>query len=390
MYEYDLLLSKYLQIDQSHAAIFLKAGRDLPKEQRPKESVIVDCMNTTWTKEMVTDEVVGNIATRWRQFGCLRQLYLDDLVSKEFQDFRAQFASKLSAEARGAIVEPGVVKSDQSQQSHTFGHDFKARFHRSLCLHSIAIASRNIAQVAVVDGCRPSHPKHLKDLSDQTTSEIQDMWTKERIVIGGETRLLGLDIKLDCLEVFDFLYLFLLRKVLPRDRLEDWTREDLGDWPYYEGHDDDDIDTWYSFINHCRWVLQPQDLVDLIKHRAWAADSHYPEDKSEYMRVRSLFDMGADNDSDWYSRFERYNLTHSLLSNDARPVYKVSEDRCWWDRARVNAGSPFQSGFLAKFMVERSRYVDSGGEELRLNGRHCAMSEANSLDHNPTSGTSIS
>lgn len=351
MYEYDLTMSKFSDATQHLAGIYLAADRNIPEEKRPKESVLIDCMNTTWRKVTVTDEVIGKIALRWRQLGLLRRLYLDDVVAKEFRHFRAQFALKLSVEERAAIVGPGVMKLGQPKQSHHFGRDFKARFHKSLCLHSMAIASRNIAKAAVGDGSRLPDPHHLNDLSNQTSTDVYELWSKDSVVIGGEKRPLSLDTRLDCLEVFDFLYLFLLKKIMPFDRLEDWLGEDAGDWPYFSPSDDN-TGLWYSFLNHCRWTLQPLDLFDLIKHQAWTADACYPQDKSEYMRVRSAFDGGPMNDSDWYSALERSSMVHALLPTGTRHVYNGPEDRCWWDLVRLEIGPPFQPEYRSKFLAE--------------------------------------
>ncbi|KAK3170333.1 hypothetical protein OEA41_009720 [Lepraria neglecta] len=42
----------------------------------------------------------------------------------------------------------------------------------------------------------------------------------------------------------------------------------------------------YSFLSDCQYALQPLDIVDLINHKSWKAESEYPPDKSNYMPVR--------------------------------------------------------------------------------------------------------
>jgi len=293
-------------------------------------------MNTTWTKEKMTDKVIGDIASRWRQLSYIRQLYLDDVVVKEFQHFRAQFAAD---EGLAAIVEPGVMKSSQPKQSHHFGHDFKARFHKSLCLHSMAIASRNVAKVAVVDG----PPEHLIEISEQIRTDVYDLWSKHSVVIAGEKRLLGLDTRLDYLEVFDFVYLFLLKKVVPFDRLEDWIGQDSEHWPYSPNIADDDHELFFQLLDHCRCILHPHDLVDLIKHRAWTADAHYHQDKSEYMGVRSMFDIDTHGRRDFRSVFQRSSMLHALRPHGIVYSYTGSEGPYSWDLIRLDIGSPSQS-----------------------------------------------
>ena len=76
--------------------------------------------------------------------------------------------------------------------------------------------------------------------------------------------------KVDCLELFDFLYLFLLMKVLPHERLESWIGEDDDEDPYRwragnQATRDRFAVRWDCFLSNCRWVLQPHDLAELIE-----------------------------------------------------------------------------------------------------------------------------
>lgn len=272
VYEYDLTLSKFLEITRDIAGIYLEGGRELVLANFPNESILLDCTNTTWTKMTATDEIIGEIVSRWRQSRLLRQLYLDDVVAKEFQHFRVRFAAKLSAESRAAIVEPGLMKSSQPHQSHHFGHDFKARFHKSLCLHSMAIANRDIGKAVAVNESL-LHPHDYKDCSDRISTNVCNLWSKNSVIVGGEKRPLSLDTRFDCLEVFDFLYLFLLKKIVSRDRFEEWLVDDLGEWPYPPMSDDNNINSWHFWLQRCRRTLQPHDLLDLIEHQAWAAEA---------------------------------------------------------------------------------------------------------------------
>lgn len=293
------------------------------------------------------DDVIGNIASRWWQSRMLRQLYLDDVVDKEFQHFRSQFTSKLSAEARAAIIKPGLMRSRRPKEIHHFGLDFKARFHKSICLHSMAIASRSFAKVAAIE-------EHPREFFDRISVDVRQMWSKKSVVIGGERRPISLDGRLDCLEVFDFLYGFLLKKAVPLDRLEDWIGKDAEHRPYRPLRHEDN-EKWYDLLTDCGWALQPFDLVDLIKHQAWAVDASYPQDKINYMRVRSVFDRVAYNDSQSYS-LARFCMGLALLREGPPYEYYIPEECCWWDLVRLELGSPFQPEFGSKFLAQRDSH----------------------------------
>ncbi|KAL9132678.1 MAG: hypothetical protein Q9175_006142 [Cornicularia normoerica] len=92
--------------------------------------------------------------------------------------------------------------------------------------------------------------------------------------------------KADNLEVFDFLYMFLLQKILPFEIFAACTEADAMHWSEEGGfvvdEEDDapiDVQKWHTFLSDCRRSYQPLDVVDLIKGKAWAADANHPADK---------------------------------------------------------------------------------------------------------------
>lgn len=132
------------------AQVYRTSRNVLPAEQRPKGEVLLKCLNSKWTHEPLAEKAVTDIALRWQQLKYSRDIYLNDLLSKEFDSFRASLAfESLSWKIRAAIVEPGFVKfssaMSRQENSRGFDRDFKSRFHESLCLPSIGIISRSIA-----------------------------------------------------------------------------------------------------------------------------------------------------------------------------------------------------------------------------------------------------
>ena len=363
VYEHDLCLSKLNEMREDLAQVYRVSGNDLPEEKRPKGHVLVKCLESKRTHGRLAETSITDIALRWQQLRYLRELYLDDLLSKEFDLFRSRFASEsLSEETRAAIYEPGIIKSSDTmsrlERSRGFDRNFKARFHKSLCLHSIAIISRSIAETSrdqLISS--PSHTPRDEDIDEDAAQVIADtvgvLWDKGSLDLGS---------KLDCLEVFDFLYIFLMRKLLPLEQLNSWTEENLDDWPYERVEHETEIESWYSFIGHAEWHLQPVDIVDLIKERAISGAS-YPRDKSLHMRVRGMFDVGDGGGMDWYTGFERDSMVDALRSGlriqqfeNIDRWYRWWDRPRWWDQVRLRSGRPFEVGFQSKYLSEILEY----------------------------------
>lgn len=367
-YEYDLCLSKLNEMKEDLAQNYSTSRNQLPTDQRPRAEVLLKCLNSKWGHEPLVEETINDIALRWQQLTYLRELYLDDLLSKEFDLFRARFASEsLSRDTRAAIVEPGFIKSSSTmsrlENSRGFDPNFKARFHKSLCLHSIAIITRSIAFVSR-DQLRSSsnyEPDEYTngDVTEIVAQTVVDLLNIRRLRICYKVVELNLGSQLDCLEVFDFLYLFLIRKLLPIEQLYSWTDKDANDWPYQRESFESKLERWYSFILHAGFFLQPTDLAHLIKERAWFPSANYPQDKSLYMRVRGMFDLGGLGAMDWFTGFDRENMVGNLQSGHEMTRCRDSalwDPPCWWDQVRLRCGQPFRAGFQSRYMSELGNY----------------------------------
>ena len=287
--------------------------------------------------------------------GYLRELYLDDLLSKEFDLFRTRFAAKLPSADRMEIVQPGLMTSSTSSSrfkcSRQYTHGFKGQFYQSLCLHSMAIATLQLARV-------------VPDISEEVTPDqfetfvpnVYDLWSKQSVVLGGMKILLDWDVKLYCLEVFDFLYMFLLRKVVPFEMLDAWIEEDAHVYPYDRWSLPDDpgrIEEWYDFLANCRDVLTPHDIFDLIKHQAWREDATFPQSKSMYMRVRGMFALSNHSIlADDFVLMDNRALMLESISKEGPTDSGHPEEPSWWDPVRVVYGSPFLPGGPLKYRAE--------------------------------------
>lgn len=251
------------------------------------------------------------------------------------------------ADARGGI------KTSNTKHDRVLDSLFKGTIHRSFVLHSMAIECIRFARRAIdlpVDHEKPETDADLD--SRKFENVIRDLWDKQGIECwggsNGQSVEFLLKTKMECLEIFDFLYAFLLPKILPFEILVPWIGYDAGEYPYAE-----DMlsprhfrkEEWQAFLDLSRWVLQPHDLVELIEERAWTGD--YPADKSMYMQTRGMFERGESGndcrlfcDGDSIVEDMRYSIGF---------VLKVTEDRRWWDKLRVDCGSIFLADNLSKY-----------------------------------------
>ena len=182
--------------------------------------------------------------------------------------------------------------------------------------------------------------------------------------MGGEQITSSQIDRLCSLEVYDFLYMFLLSEVVPLAKLGSWIDGSLEDWPYEHSESGpiektlkQTISSWVRLIAWSRWSLQPSDLVDLIRNKSWSTGSRYPQDKTQYMRLRGVFDLDADGDMDFYSSITRPTIVGNLQSNNSL-FFRDEENPTWWDQVRVKSGSPFIPGFRSRYLIELAKIGD--------------------------------
>ncbi len=367
VYEFDICLSRLQKFNQIIARYFRDFGKHLG-HRRPPLKAYTSVLNLQERKRDLLDREIQIIEARWKHFSFLRGLYVDDLVSRDFETYRARFASSLKPKARTAIadkslsddsIEKSHFNHSQFEQNKRFGPEFKARFHRSLCLHSLTILGLHFGKISSDqpsnDGVDPANES--QKFANEVKESLQDLCRKTKVVAGGKTINLDRDTRIDCLEIHDFLYLFILDKMIPYERLASWIGKDASAYPYCWWAIDTDtrdafaIDGWDKFLSTCRWALQPHDLAQLIQNRAWVGDNTYPPDKVMYMQVRGIFESGDGSEADWVSLFLRNKMALELhctpeleFVNDVEP--------CWWDGLRVRLGSPFLLNAIPTYIAE--------------------------------------
>ncbi len=368
MYKYDVCLSKLLRAWEDAAKVLREHEGNAPHGLRLSGSVCLDCFEEDYTDTPLTDVDVDDISKRWQKLGILRDLYLDEAISRDFEKYKVQFVSQgpgyLKPNGIRPIIEESPELAIKSKSDHNYDPDLKARFHQSLCLHSIALATRSHAIYSRDQVQMENDPPNL--IGRRLWETAFYLWVKSNIVLNGHHVQLSDHAQFDCLEIFDFLYLFLLEKVVPFSALESWTAEAADRYPYDE--DEGHLENWFSLLYHYGLTLQPSDIVDLVKHKSWREESTFPADKTKYMCERGLFDIGLQGAADYHTCFTRLSLIHETRHSLCSGGDNNDQHRsCLWDELRIKLGSPFRPRFWQMLDLETSRV---GPAEVRGRGLH--------------------
>lgn len=377
----------YQEVMKDVTLIYGQNPKLIPVEKRPETEAYLDLIYRQCTTKHLNDGIIDSVVLRWQQFGYLRDLYLDEEIWRQYEDFRHRFPRPLSKKQRAKLVKPGLPKPSHSmvpRKDRNLDLDFKARFHRSVCLNSLALINRLVGQFSMDEVVyADNYNGDDGGLFDEISNDICDAWSKQTVIIGGDTLTLDCEDRLDCLEIWDFLYMFLLQKVIPCDSVSAWTEKDQDEWPFEESFHSDKITAWYSFLDNARWAIQPHDLVHLIQNEAWDLERKYPADRSTYLKLRGVFDLGYSDCVDWYSMFERSSIVQGLLVDvpGAEENYQIvsSYKPCWWDEIRANFGSPFQPDFLSKFTPKLNDLEAYRAKALRNSLPSCRSTTTDSL-----------
>ena len=329
----------------------------MPDKLRLSGSVCLDCFDDA--DMPLTDVDVDEISKRWWKLGILRGLYLDEAISRNFEKHKVEFVSNgveyLGPDGIGPIIEESLEVATQTTHNLEDAPDIKARFHQGLCLHSIAFATRSHAMYSRDQVQMETDPPNL--IGTKLIDTAYDLWEKRHVVLNGTAVQPSHYTQFDCLEIYDFLYNFLLPEVVPFHALESWTAESTGRYPFTEDPNAEvgcgRLESWVSLLYYCRFTLQPSDIVDLVKHKTWRVESNFPADKTDYMCERGLFDLGVHGAADFHTGFSRHSMIfeapHSLCVEGDR-----LDDRkpCLWDKLRIKIGSPFRPRFWQMLDLE--------------------------------------
>ncbi|MCJ1242928.1 hypothetical protein MMC30_000124 [Trapelia coarctata] len=350
VYKYDLCVVNFIAACSSLAEIYRRHGSDLTLEQRPSEVAFLQCSEPRLCTETLTDELLNRICLHWENTRIFRTLYLDASVAAEYEVTRNRIACD---DPIMPVLGFTMLSNDWLQAGSNRGsdHTFKGRFHKALCLNTIATLAHTLGKATF-------------PVTVEGTLAVELLtWTTRNIVIADTQIPLTPEEMIDCMEVYDFLYLFMLPKLLPLKKIQTWAKESSGLWSlgYSVGLGrEENFQYWSFFLFNCRLFLQPLDLAALFSSQSWRSGVpgmriRYPPNMEFYMLERGCYDSGADirdkwQTDEWDRRLIVDGLDWVILSDGIDLSYYGDgpDQRRWWDRIRAKSGSPFRRSFSFK------------------------------------------
>ena len=319
--------------------MYRQHGKQPKAEHRPLAEDFWRCTAVERHAEEFTDVVTDEICARWQTNRVLRELYLDPAVFAEYEAFRKKFIAAPTAEDTFHIVSPGFQPAIPMTQRHSnqsqlrCGRSFSSAFHKTLCLHSLAMAMRTLVIAT----------NSSKALDDGTVDAALDAWDKSTVFIGHRRLELSIATRVRCLETWDFIYHFLLRKLFPPEILDQWVTACSTSFTS-RGSESYDLKDFRSyFMDRLRWGLHPHDVVKAITTQAWTIDSTFVTDKHDFMMMRGTFETTVLDPDVWIEDFCRTPLVMQVEPTDR--WHKWEEERLYWDDCRLQLGSPFHPDF---------------------------------------------
>ena len=320
--------------------MYQQHGTPLEAEHRPLAYDFWRCTSVERYADNFTDAVIDEICTRWQASRVLKDLYLDPAVFAEFEAFRQKFIAASDAWETFHIVSPGfepvyLRERHSERPGLVCGRNFGSIFHQTLCLHSLGIAMRTVARATTA-----SKPERMK-----MRERALCAWSKTYLDIWGQASELTPELQTQCLETWDFIYHFLLRKLFPPNILEEWLTACSDDiYLRNEFAELNPVPYWCLFMDRLRWGLYPHKVTEAVAARTWEENSTFIIDEHVFMIMRESFDDLENIGVDWEFSFKKASCIPHLQLGGGSYLCEDKE-HFWWDSCRIRFGSPFHSDF---------------------------------------------
>ncbi|KAL8685368.1 MAG: hypothetical protein Q9218_007804, partial [Villophora microphyllina] len=325
-YAFDRVLNIYdlAMDDLSHR--YREHGHFLTEDQRPDPTETSDRLSKIETEPM-GDQELQAVRNRWELFGCLRKAYVALLC--DFDTSHCGENNVVQAMSDINRCPDDHTTHALNREAYTlrrFDEDFKGRFHRAVCLHSIAMAARKygnrarwpdmrlqrqVWRTAVRAWCRSSYyPLNWIGFHDGST--------QQRVAIDG-------------LEVYDFLYHYLMPALLPVHVM----------CPGVITNNNPPLSpilVQEAYLQACRHHVRPQDLAKILHSETWKHNWHYPADKRAWADQLGMAEAGRGQFGglNWWTAFSRSSILQSVGAIACRPGQFET-----FDEHRRRLGSPF-------------------------------------------------
>lgn len=131
---------------------------------------------------------------------------------------------RISRDKAASCMAPGFLLYESvllSNENHSFDLTFWARFCKAICLQALTIAALFQARAFTFSS---------EDIGSSTWGKSNCIWLKQFKAICEWASPLSFKQKLEGFEVYDFLYLFLIGKIIPPKALDLWWKKTRAFW----------------------------------------------------------------------------------------------------------------------------------------------------------------
>lgn len=328
-YKYDRILYRYEAARKALRERYENSEGQLSKDQS-KETRLAFYHLRSAIPKVISDREAHASLQRWKQFKVLRRLYVELLPDFDFSHIPGEEGIKPLWD--GALpLQTDSLQARTPVAATELGETFKARFHKALSLHTIAMTLRQLGFAAQYKRHDTRNPGQLAQTIACTA------WEKGPLAFEEVTIDVTKMEQIEGLEVFDFLYGFLLPKIFSRDTFLSWNS------PFYTtalARDSTEFRT-QAFREA---YFYPSDIADLINHNIWEKDSKYPEDKAAYLKnLGCLENLTVTGGFDWWVPFSRKPMLMGAVGAEMFvEILKGDIVWRWYDDLRIKNGSPFE------------------------------------------------
>ncbi|KAL8994317.1 MAG: hypothetical protein Q9188_007104 [Gyalolechia gomerana] len=329
-YKYDRILYKYEAARISLRQRYEDSEGQLSDDQS-RETRLAFYHLRSPIRKLISNEEAHISLQRWQRFKILRRLYVELLP-----DFDAAH----NHEGDGVIPlwDGAIPLQSDSFRARTpvaateLDETFKARFHKALSLHTIAMTFRQLGLAARFKKRRGVSPGQIAQLTATTA------WCKGSHTFGKYTIDVTKMEQIDGLEIFDFLYSYLVPELFPRGTFIAWISP-----MFTTAQTQDCADELIQAYREA--YLYPSDIADLLNNKVWEKDSIFPEDKAVYLKnLGFLENLTVRRGWDWWTPFTRRTMTMGALSPEMFiELLRGGKGWGWYDQIRSRAGSPFKA-----------------------------------------------
>ena len=281
----------------------------------PTEASFLACLHDTSTDQSVlTDNSIEDICRRYSQAARLACLY--EMLSTELDLLHPRLITVDHLEDVTSCLDPGSVIPDlypfTAERHYPSNPTFRSRFCKAVCLLVIVTSALSQAR---------SSQFLTEEAGSSVYCKMLAVWTQHFEDVCEGTSPLSWRERLECMEVRDFLYTYLLSKIIPPQAIESWWADTKDYWIGGDSPNEPFQRQWNYTLQHFRQCLTLYDILDLVLGQSQDPSNAYPSDKTTYLYTLGIIEIGPFDDYDWFTEFGRCNL-----SQDVDPSHHVPQE----------------------------------------------------------------